>query len=74
MSPQAVPVYFVRADNDDGESLDLIVRAHSSAQAVALWRGYYELGEGARPLWAGVVPGVTGEGVGAVSWADIHPG
>lgn len=73
-SAKTVPVYFVRADHDDGESLDLIVRAASAEQAVTLWRSYYALGESARPQWTGVIPGVAGEGVGAVSWSDIHSG
>ncbi len=67
-----VPVHFVRADNGDGESLDLIVCALTATQAVTLWREYYELEDDTHPAWTGVLPGVDGDVIGALSWQAIR--
>jgi hypothetical protein len=38
-------LYQVVADDANGENKDLFVTALSPAQALELWRGYYELGD-----------------------------
>ena len=72
----SIPVYFVRADNEDGESLDLLVIAKTKDQAVDLWGDYFEhqSATGVKPMWARPVPGVTADApIGAIPWSSISP-
>ena len=73
--PQTNRLFFVRADNLDGESLDLLVVAEDEAQAETSWRSYYNLDIEVRPTWVGSVPGVAPVAsceVGAIDWAAIR--
>lgn len=72
--PQAKKLFFVRADNDDGENLDLLVVAQDKPAAEAAWRTHYELSSDDRPNWVGDVPGVTPDASceeGAIDWEAI---
>jgi hypothetical protein len=68
---QSNQLFFVRADNGDGENLDLLVVAEDKMQAETLWRTHYDVD--ASPEWVGTVPGVapTSE-TGAIDWASIR--
>ena len=39
----AMTLYFVQHENDDGDNVDLFVRADHVARAIDLWRGHFEL-------------------------------
>lgn len=69
-------LFFIRADNCDGENQDLLVIASDAVQAEKFWYDYYELEDEVeeKPLWVRGVPGVvpTAE-AGPIAWNDIHP-
>lgn len=72
MTNPAIKLFFVRANNPDGESWDLLVRAAHKEEAEKWWRSYYEItDQGLKPLWIGIVPDHPTRG--AVSWHDINP-
>lgn len=68
-------LFFVRADNEDGESLDLLVIAKTEAQAVHLWYEYFcGYDDGVKPMWVAIIPGVTADApVGPIPWSTINP-
>ncbi len=68
-------LFFVRADNSDGENLDLLVVAPDKAEAEAHWRSHYGLDFESRPDWVGDVPGVLPMAsceAGAIEWDAIR--
>lgn len=65
-----VSLFFVRADDPNGENLDLLVEALNRDDAEALWQDHFELETGCKPLWIGVVP-VTGQ-AGIIDWKRIN--
>lgn len=69
-------LYFVRADDEDLECLDLLVIAETEAQAEALWGSHFEFhfDMGVRPMWTCPVPGVTPDApIGVIHWDTINP-
>lgn len=62
------PLHFVRADNADGMSVDLLVRAPNKDQALQCWREYYKDAVGAdeEPEWVAIIP--ESPEPGSVSW------
>lgn len=71
-------LFFVRADNEDGENLDLHARADTEEEARKAWNDYYNEGEVEEPnhpmsciKWVGEIP-VEGP-KGAISWGIINP-
>lgn len=61
-----IGLYFVRADDDNGENIDLLVEALNIVQAAVLWQEHFELDETAAPKW---VVQLQLKGVpGAVDW------
>lgn len=69
-------LFFVRADNCDGENQDLLVIASDVVQAEAFWRSYFEdsLSDSDNPEWVRGVPGVTPTAeAGPISWNAINP-
>lgn len=68
-------LFFVRADNADGENLDLLVVAENKASAEASWRTHYGLDFESVPEWVGDVPGVVpveGCDEGAIDWDAVR--
>lgn len=67
-------LFFVRADNCDGENQDLLVIASDATQAEEFWYKHFELEDNEKPQWVNVVPGVTPTAdAGPISWSDINP-
>jgi hypothetical protein len=66
-------VYYVRADNDDGENQDLHVVAANKDDAETCWRKEYDLHEDKKPEWIAAIPGVTTtREAGPIVWAEIN--
>ena len=66
-------LFFVRADNCDGENLDLLVIASDAVQAEKFWYEYHDQ-EGEKPEWVRGVPGVTPTAeAGPIAWDAINP-
>ncbi len=63
----ATSLFFVAHRDDADSSYDLLVEAASAEEAITLWRGYYELGDDARPDSVFTVPALTGASR-ALSW------
>lgn len=71
---QANQLFFVRADDVDGNNQDLLVVAPLQADAFEFWRKHYELAEQEMPEWVRPVPGVTpNREPGPISWDEIEP-
>ena len=66
-----VPMWFVRAEDEDGNNFDLILRAANRDRAIELWKQYFKFEEGREPQidYVGSVPEVVGEGV--VNWGEV---
>lgn len=64
-----IALYFVRADDANGENLDLLVRAASQSDAKAYWRTHWADLEINDPLWAALVP--DSPAVGVIPWETI---
>jgi hypothetical protein len=66
-----VEMWYIHAQGEDGEDLDLMVRAASKDRAVELWKQYYSWYAESYPAidWIGKVP--AGFGEGAINWGDI---
>ena len=69
------PLWYVRAQNTDGEDLDLIVRAPNKNDAKRLWEAYYlnvsDEGDALPEVdWIGQIPETTNHG--AIPWDTIH--
>lgn len=66
-----VEMWYIHAQGEDGEDLDLMVRATSKDRAVELWKQYYSGYAESYPAidWIGKVP--AGFGEGAINWGDI---
>lgn len=60
----------IQHDDDDGNNFDLFVEAANGAEAMRLWREYYELEEFHAPQNMIVVPERTGT-PRAISWATL---
>ncbi len=56
----ATSLFFVALRDGELESYDLLVEALSLDEAIALWRGYFELDDAARPESVFTVPALTG--------------
>ena len=67
-------LFFVRADNCDGENQDLLVIASDVVQAEKFWATHYELDDDEKPQWVRGVPGVSPTAdAGAIPWDAINP-
>lgn len=77
MPPPNPELYFVRADDSDGENKDLLVVAANKVHAQKIWEAYFDVDNSSEPAptYIGVVPGVTpSREAGPISWSDINPG
>lgn len=65
-------VYYVRADDENGEDQGLLVRAAKVEDVVPHWQKYFDLEDSAKPKFVGQLPGVTATGEpGPINWAHI---
>ena len=72
VSVNVPPMWYVRAEDEDGNNFDLILRASDRDRALALWKAYYSLNDETAPQvdYVGKVPETAVEG--AISWSDIN--
>lgn len=65
-------LYYVRADNDNGENSDAYVRADTPVQAAAFCAAYWKgaCGYEQETLWVDEVPSIHGFG-GVIDWNVI---
>lgn len=63
--------FYVKAHNEDGESLDLIVNAANKVSARKLWRTHFELDDLAEPQSIGAIPMVQPMQKGVINWDDM---
>lgn len=64
-------LFFVSADDGNGENADLLTRATDAEAAVGQWRSYFTDGDiPVKPKWIGIVP-ITGV-AGPIPWNDIR--
>ena len=69
---QPVKMWYIHAEDDDGNNLNLMVRAATKDRASERWKEYFGgHAESGYPdiSWMGVVP--PGFGEGAISWTDV---
>lgn len=69
-----LPLWYVRAEDVLGESLDLLVRADSEQGAEQSWKTYWSSGglyDFNRPKWVGRIPDTPQ--AGPIPWAAINP-
>lgn len=64
-------LYFAHAEDDDGESMDLLVEAENEAAVLRIWREYFNTEDDAEPSYIGLVETTGTEG--AISWGRIIP-
>lgn len=71
---QAPQLFYVRADDVDGNNRDLFVVAAAQADVSGFWRAHYELDDGDVPLYFRPIPGVTpNRALGPIGWDEINP-
>lgn len=71
---QPQKIFFVRADDENGENQDLLVVATDKAQVVGYWREYYDLDDSHSPDWVGALPNASSTDTpGPIPWAVINP-
>ncbi len=73
--PAKLKLFYVRADNSDGENLDLMVVAQNKEQVRKIWSDHFEIedDDDEAPAWIGVVPGVTPAcEPGVIEWEAIR--
>lgn len=64
-------LYFVSADDEDGNNADLLTRAPDAKTAVKHWKSCFsDSNIPAEPKWIGIVP--TAQSEGPVAWNDIR--
>lgn len=64
-------LFFVSADDEDGNDADLLTRAPDAKTAAAHWRSYFaDLSLPAEPKWIGIIP--TARGEGPIPWNVIN--
>lgn len=67
-------LFYVRADDVDGNNLDLHVVAEKQADVFAFWRDAYGLLETDMPEWVRAIPGVsTNRAPGPIGWNEFAP-
>lgn len=69
-----ISLYFIKAYDGDGANLDLLVRAHSKAEALAAWVDYFEVQEedmGVYDVEVGLIPDAPRQGV--IKWEWMFP-
>ena len=65
-------MWYIRAQDTDGDDLDLIVRAATEERAIELWKEHFTDDHTDLPEidWIGEVPSKNDE-EGVVAWSDI---
>lgn len=64
-------LFFLRADDSEGNNFDVLVQAHDSGEAIEHWRTYFDDAvEGLDPIWVAPVP-MSGQ-PGTIAWDTIH--
>lgn len=63
-------LFFVRADDSDGNNLDLLVESVNPIQAALLWNSHFGLSGTVEPQWVGLVK-TTGK-TGVIDWDTIN--
>jgi hypothetical protein len=71
-------LFYVRADDDNGDNRDLFVVAPTQTAASTYWRTYareqWGLDEDVMPEWVRIIPGVTPtRAEGPIGWDEINP-
>ena len=68
---QVLHLFYVSADDDNGNNVDLITRAPDAETAIGHWRTYFaENSLPTEPEWVGIVP--TARTEGPIPWNDIQ--
>lgn len=67
-------LYYVRADSDDGENMDLMVWSETKEQAIELWQAHYGFDheDFPDPHWVGAVPTGVPATPTVIDWSQIN--
>ncbi len=63
-------LFYIRAENDDGFDMGLLVEATTPAKAYDLWRKHWPVEDDTVPMWIGQVPLLGQER--SIPWGDIN--
>lgn len=64
-----LPVFSVRAETEDGISLDLLVAAETSGEATSMWREHFALEAHQAPNTCNRMPELFASSRGPIPWA-----
>lgn len=64
-------LFYVRADDEEGENLDLFVWAETHFSAAGLWAEYYGMDAGYAPDAVTEIPTTPPAAPGPIPWSDL---